>query len=415
MRFQRKIKASSLQLVIVVSVIIVILLFAFISLMYLQKRIEVKHQHFKEAVYTTQQYFKYIEKAEIPFGVTDSLAIVSSKNSNTTITKKQWGLFELMNIKTTVNNDYFQKTALIGASNLKREALYLKDNNQQLIVVGNTTITGGVSIPSRGINSGNIGGVSYNKQKYVFGKIKQSSDRIPEISNKKNIENFISGFTQDSIEYFDLSDELTRQNSFLKKTLVYQQNGLIDIINTSLNGNFIIESDSIIRVHASSTLKDVILIAPKIEIMDEFKGNLQLFATKKIVIGKKCFLEYPSAIVLLDTKLSSEKDTGIIISKAAVVKGVVINLASSNTNLYTPQILLDLESKIYGEVYSLSNLELKGEVYGSVYTNSFIARQSGGIYMNHIYNGVINSELLDKHYSGLFFSNSTKSVAKWLD
>ena len=190
---------------------------------------------------------------------------------------------------------------------------------------------------------------------------------------------------------------------------------MIDIVNTSLTGNIIIESDSLIRVHTNSILKGIILIAPEIEIMNEFKGSLQLFATSKIVVGKKCLLKYPSAIVMLDAEQNLEKDTGIIISTSSVVKGAVINLASSNSNVHTPQILLDLESKIYGEVYSLSNLELKGEVYGSVYTNSFLARQSGGIYMNHIYNGIINSELLDKHYSGLFFSNSTKSVAKWLD
>jgi cytoskeletal protein CcmA (bactofilin family) len=412
----KKINASALQLVIVISVIILILVFALISLIFLQKRIETKHQNFKEAVYTTQQYFKFIEKNKIPFGTTDSITVLSSENSQTTFKKKQWGIFELMSIRTEVNKESFQKTAIIGSVNSKKDALYLKENNQQLIVVGNTTITGNVSISKRGVNSGNIGGVSYNKKQFVFGEIKQSITELPVINNRIHFESFIAGFDKDTIDHFELKKGLIKQNSFKNKTLLFQTNGVLEIAQIELKGNFIIESDSIIRVYDSAKLNDVILIAPKVEIEKGFKGNLQIFATEKIDIKENCELEYPSAIVMLKNESAIKKHAPTInISDFSILKGVILNLNSVHQNIFTSQVSLGQKTKIFGEIYCLGNIGLGGEVFGSVYANSVIAKQNGSIYMNHLYNSVINSGALDKKYAGLSFLNNHKTVAKWLE
>ena len=412
----KKIKASALQMVLVISVIILILLFAFISLVYIQKRTQIKNTNYKESIYTNQQVFKSLKLVSIPFGVTDSKDNFSFSNSESTIKKKQWGVFELMHVKTKINKEAFEHIALMGSSDSKRKALYLRDNKQQLIVVGNTTIIGDVVIPSRGVNGGNIGGVSYNKEKHIYGNIAQSEINIPPILTKKNIENFVNTYSNDSISYFELEESISKTQSFTKKILAHRRNGVIDIVNTSLTGNIIIESDTLIRVHASSKLENVILIAPRIEIKSGFKGSLQAFATKNILVKKNSNLSYPTSLVLFDhSKQDRNVNSQIHISDGAIVKGLLGYFTNVKKMNHKSQVFLDTKSKIVGEVYCLGNIELKGSVIGSVYTNSFIANQSGSIYINHIYNGTINSGKLPPQFSGLSFKNSLKTVAKWLD
>jgi len=403
----KKIKASALQMVLVVAVIIVILLFAFISLMYYQKKVAIKHSNFSESIYENHQVFNYLKKANIPYGLIDSLDVFS----NVTITKKQWGFFELISVKTKKNRELFEQIALIGESNTDKKALYLKNNNQQLFLVGNTKITGDAVLPRLGVNTGNIAGVSYNKKKLIYGKIEQSETKLPSLKNKEKVLSFLTSYRNDSLERFDLEEGVIAHRSFIKKTLTHKRNGVVNIVNSSLIGNIIIESDTLIRVHASSKLQDVILIAPKIEILNNFKGNVQIFATEKILIGKNSQLAYPSSLLLLDDKAKGT----IHISKSSIIKGVISYLSNSKTANYTSQILADNESIIFGEVYCQGNFELRGSVNGAVYTNNFIVNQSGGTYINHIFNGVINSEKLSKEYAGLIFSNSSKSVAKWLN
>lgn len=403
----KKIKASALQMVLVVAVIIVILLFAFISLMYYQKRVAIKHSNFSESIYQNHQVFDYLQKENIPYGLTDSLVVFS----NVTITKKQWGFFELISVKTKKNKELFEQIALIGESNTDKKALYLKNNNQQLILVGNTKITGNAVLPKLGVNTGNIAGISYNRKKLIYGKIEQSETKLPSLKNKEKVLSFLTSYRNDSIERFDLEEGVIVHRSFMKKTLTHKRNRVIDIVNSSLIGNIIIESDTLIRVHATTNLQDVILIAPKIEISNNFKGNIQAFATEKILIGKNSHLAYPSSLLLLD---NNAKGT-IQISKASIIKGIISYISDSKTANYTSQILVDNESVIFGEVYCQGNFELRGHVNGAVYTNNFIVNQRGGTYMNHIFNGVINADKLPKEYAGLVFSNSSKSVAKWLN
>lgn len=416
MFWSQKIKASALQMVLVISVIILILVFAFISLIYIQKRIQVKNTNYKESIYTNQQVFKSLKSASLPFGITDANNLFSSNNSVSTLIKKQWGVFELIRVKTTINKETFEHIALMGSNSPKRKALYLKDNLQPLIVVGNTTITGNVVLPSRGVNSGNIAGVSYNKDRMIYGNITQSEKKLPEISTKNNIENFIKGYSNDSIGSFELEESSSKRQSFAKKTFVHRKNGVVDIVNTSLIGNIIIESDTLIRVHASSILEDVILIAPSIEIKSGFKGNLQAFATQHILVKKNSTLNYPTSLVLFDKSTKNTTiNTQIHLSEGAVIKGILGYFTTAKKANYKSQITLETTAKVIGEIYCLGNIALKGIVHGSVYTNSLIANQSGGIYINNIYNGTINSRKLPSQFSGFSFNNSSKSVAKWVD
>lgn len=406
----KKIKASALQMVLVVSVIIIILLFAFISLLYFQQKMELKHANYSESIYENQQVFEYVKTAKNP---AKNIQLFSTK-TNSSITQKQWGIFNLLQVNTKTTKEEFKQIALIGNSIPKRKALYLKDKNQQLILVGNTTIKGDAALPKRGVNSGNIAGNTYRKDQFIYGSIEQSNSQLPTITNQQNIRSFLKTYTNDSIAYFDIDEARTLKNSFAKKTLVHQRNGTIDIVNINLIGNIIIESDALIRVHASSYLEDVILIAPKIEIQTGFKGNLQAFASQNITIQQQTKLNYPSALMLFDNSQKTVKENQIRIEKNSEVKGAIGYFSNNTSYSYTTQILIDEKAVINGEVYCTKNIDLRGAIFGTVYTDSFITKQYGGTYINHIYNGTIIANQLAPQYAGLSFSNATKNVAKWV-
>ena len=60
----------------------------------------------------------------------------------------------------------------MGSHNNKRKALFLKDNNQPLKLVGDTRIVGDVVLPQRGVHSGNIAGTSTTEKSLFMAVLK---------------------------------------------------------------------------------------------------------------------------------------------------------------------------------------------------------------------------------------------------
>jgi hypothetical protein len=184
-----------------------------------------------------------------------------------------------------------------------------------------------------------------------------------------------------------------------------------------------VSSKTAITVEASANLEDIILIAPKIRIEKNTTGNFQAMARKSIEVGAGCTLHYPTALILLnesDTSVETlnqeeEVKEEIHISKNTLVKGMVVYCSDNNTSTYKTQIQIDDSAVVQGEVYCTKNLALQGSVFGSVYTDYFIVKKSGGVYINHLYNGIINANKLPIQCVGLLIENQSNSVAKWLN
>ena len=419
-----KLKSGALQLTLFITVIIAVLLMGFVLLVHTQKRFQVQTDFILETTENSQKGIEHALLHTIRLKDTVTIPLEEPSFKSIKIYRDFWGIFERVTSESKIKTNHFRKTALIGAesNDQNRTALYLQDTRKPLVVVGNTKIEGNVFLPKQGVKAGTISGHSYTGSQLLYGSSQQSST-LPPLSTEilDQIETLEYQFSEISNAQFITIESGRYSNSFLKPVQTYFSNSDILLNDVELTGHMIVQSKTKIKVLASAVLKDVILIAPEIEIQNNVIANFQAFASKKISVGNSVQLRYPSALVLNKNQVSNQPNTtfhkekpSIQIGKSSVVKGVVVYLGNDPPNNYKTQIELQETSVLIGELYCNQNTELKGTVFGTVFAKNFIANQFGSIYLNHIYNGKINVHQLPKEYVGLLFKNSKKEVLKWL-
>ena len=419
--FNKKIKAGALQYTLFVAVLIMILISTFLALTYLQIHFKTTSNFQIQSIRNADMGFDYISESEIRYEEEKTIELSSDISSHLILTKKHWGVFDILKVDSKIKDASFQKIGLIGGYQSEKMALYLKDNNKALVLVGNTKIQGRAFLPKKNVKRGNIAGHSYYEKELIYGAIYSSNKKLPVIKNREYIYNLAKGvYNQENVEFIELYEGLKKVNSFNNPTQFYKQQGEINLQNIQLIGNIIIQSDKLIKVENTALLNDIILIAPRIEIKDNVGGNFQAIATNSIEVGSNCNLSYPSALIVNEEEiLVSEKNKNkelvqLIINSNSSIKGIVAYLSKKQKSNYKTQIYIGKNSIIKGEVYCDKNLEPKGSVHGSVYTSNFIARQYGSVYQNHIYNGSILLNKLPQQFVGLNTENSIQKVSKWL-
>ncbi|MEM9650386.1 MAG: hypothetical protein AAF969_18075, partial [Bacteroidota bacterium] len=335
--------------------------------------------------------------------------------------KSYWGLLEKRQVKANKGKMSFEKIALVGNANPERPALYLKDNQRPLVLVGKTRITGTAHLPERGIKTGNIRGHSYRAPRLIYGDKKRSQKQLPPLDPE--VEQQIARLTAPHFEPVGedlfLKPGMVLKNSFKEPTKILKGTHL-QLGQVQLSGNIIVWATEQIIVDASATLRDVILIAPKIDIGDFTEGNFQALASKSIRVGKGCRLAYPSVLLVSEKNKPDfdleDKAANILIGPNADIRGTVIYKSKSEkAHPYKPHIKIEANATVTGMIHCSDNLELKGNVAGSVTTAGFIALENGSSYQNHLYNGSINSRLLPFEYAGILYQNDPlNQVSQWL-
>ncbi len=420
-----KIKAGALQLTMFIVVVIALLLAAFIILIHTHKRFSIQTDFVIETINNANKGVNYVLENKTPLNDSVNINLQDENFKTVTVHRDFWGFFEKVISISKIKTNTIKKVGLIGAVQPKtnRTALYIEDQNKPFVVVGNTKIQGVAYLPKQGVRTGNISGHSYYGNQLIYGPTK-TSVHFPELTKEtiNHIETIQKGINHfESNQFLDLKNNMMHQNSFFNPLQVVYSNTDISLSQVTLTGHILVQSKTKISVDASCVLKDVILIAPIIEIKNNTKGVFQAIATKQITVGKSCSLEYPSALVLnedlkikgvINNTNSNNETIFIKIQKGTNIKGVVVYLG--DTKNYKAQVFIDEKSAVTGEVYCNKNFELLGAVYGAVFTSNFVASQSGSSYQNHLYNGTILIDELPQEYVGLNFNNSKKGVMKWL-
>jgi len=402
-----------------------LLLVAFILLIHTHKQFNVQTDFIIETSQNTNRGIQYAINHSLPLNDTLSVDLKDEDYKTLKVSRNYWGIHQKVTSVSSIKKHTLKKVALVGGrqKEINRTSLYIQDNNKSLVVVGSTKIDGVAYLPKQGVKPGSISGQSYYGSQLIYGSFKKSS-LLPKIFQEtleqiEEIENQMVNIKPN--QFLKMESDKVHINSFLEPKQIIFSNTEIKLNNIELVGHIVIQSKTKISVDESSNLKDVVLIAPEIEIKNNVKGNFQALASKKITVGKYVDLEYPSALILsknkiIKTSLSLENKTksNIIIDSFSTIEGVVLYTSQHKINNYNPQIKIEDQAKVIGEVYSTENVELKGIVYGSVFANNFIAKEFGSVYLNHIYNGTIQINKLPEEYVGLPFNNSKKGVIKWL-
>lgn len=450
----RKLKAGALQLTLFIAVVIALLLASFLILVNTYKQFNIKTGFVIETIDNSEKGIQYALQNTLKYKDSTVVRLNGEDYKSLKLKRNYWGIFERITSESVIKNYKFQKAALIGASQpvKDRMALYLEDNNKPLVVVGHTKLQGVVYLPQRGVKSGSISGHSYYGEHLIYGPTKMSN-KLPKFSTELSEQLFElpqAYRIMDKNQFLDIRDGSVFNNSFYEPTQIIFSNGQIELSEISLTGNILVQSQTKIVVKSTAKLRDVILLAPAVEIQDNVVGTFQILANKSLVVGNNCTLNYPSALILHNNEMTfsspastpspNQKDTftqehtptttttttstttfkdrstsmQISIGSHTSINGVVAYSAFHEEKNFQPQIIIETDAKVVGEIYCNANLELKGTVFGTVYASNFVANQSGSIYQNHIYNGTIVVDELPSKYVGLELTNHKKGVLKWL-
>ncbi|KKQ16069.1 MAG: hypothetical protein US30_C0022G0002 [Candidatus Moranbacteria bacterium GW2011_GWF2_36_839] len=350
--------------------------------------------------------------------------LYDEENDQVTLSLKPWGMYCILTATSGWKNWEVSKSALIGDDILDDDpiALYLPDQNDYLSLCGNTVIKGTVSLSKLGTKRAYIEGKSFSGSKMIDGEIKISSRSLPEIDKRiieahKEMLKFQKPVRTDSVRlYEEFANRDTISNSFVKKTLILDCVTKI-LSDKVISGNIIIKSSIPVEIDNTLILDDIIVYAPSITIKKEFTGKAQFFVRDSLLMEEKCTLRYPSCVGLINDEKNNDKTPFLTIDKDCEISGCVFLYYDSRDFKKHGRIVINQDTRIFGQVYSNDLLQLSGEVYGSVYCNRFILKTASSIYENHLLDAVIDITKLPPEYVGvsLLEESNKKEVIKWLN
>ena len=417
---QQKIKGGALYYTVLLSFIITGILSAILYMNYLGNRsvdISVMNDKLQRNVRSGIQLF-VSDPSIAEYNKKTTVKLFEDDGDSISLTRIPWGGYDVIISGAKWRRYEYYRTALTGAQyDEYPTALYMADENKYLTVGGNTFIRGTCYLPKLGIRRGVIEGKFFKYEKEIQGTIDNSSKDLPEHTN--NIAEFVKKYLTrpdsetDSLVLFSELRSAKISKTFLEQTLVIYDKGAISLRNIELSGNIVVIAEKKINVFTSARLKNIILISPEIFFENEFKGQLQAFASDSLVLGTNVHLEFPSVIGLVNNNINTAY---IILYEKSLIAGGIV-LFQSNKPVKPSVVQIDEKVKIYGTVYCEGIVEHKGEIYGSLYCRGFVLKTKSAYYDNHLLDAVIDFKGLPESYAGfnIFTNQKTMNVIDWLD
>jgi cytoskeletal protein CcmA (bactofilin family) len=210
----------------------------------------------------------------------------------------------------------------------------------------------------------------------------------------------------------EISDWEVIENSFADSTIVLTDFEEIYLEEVILKGNILISSDTLVEIHPTAVLEDVIVKAPVIRVKKGANISAQLLAADTLIIEEDCVLHYPSIIAV-----RSEQRGFITIAGNTKVYGDLWYKSGKDPGSTSIDVHIDKEAGITGRLMvERGNLQLRGKVRGEVYAEDFILHHPVGIYKNHLLSVQIDRRALWEPY--LFPVKAREkdkaNVIKWL-
>nr|WP_321355536.1 hypothetical protein [uncultured Draconibacterium sp.] len=392
--FKKKISAGILPLTLSVSLILALFCMAAILLAYYSNLLWVQTKNSYRLELNAHSALEYIlnnKISSIPLNTSLSTDLFGDGRDSVTISKKAWGIFNLLSIEAYSNKSKHNTNQLIayvgGQDNL---ALYVCNRTPTAITLaGNTEIKGNVWIPSKGIKAGTYNRIGFSGSELVLGKTLRSEFKLPKLDEEINLKlQEVFSLLYSKVERVKKVPE-KMENSFNNQVkILFSQEPII--IQSQLKGNIIVVSELEIEIDADSNLDNIILVAPVIKFKSGFKGCVQAFAGKFIDLASDVKLLYPSALIT-----SSTENSQIRISENVIIQGVIFQSGDTNLN---SNIFISSGSRIEGQVITNGSIEHHGTVYGQILCSSFEITDNSGQHPNYLFNAVVDRFSLSETY-----------------
>lgn len=334
---------------------------------------------------------------------------------------ESWGVLGLIHGRGVHSHNRYQRSCLVGGQALSNQTftLYLTDERQPLVLVGQSKLIGKLYLPPSGIKAGHIGAISFQGNSLYTGTVFPSGRSIRPMQTN-HLAMIKAGLyrvmgMQSSGETFLLENVEIKRNWDEETYEIVTPHSLI-LSNTDMRGRCMIVSAGEVIVSSSVYLEHTLIFAKKVIVSSSFKGSIQAFATEGIEVKAGARLIYPSTIGVFKT--DKEIPITLLIENGAEIEGSVM----ADIDLFHHEkdredyVLLEEGVQIWGDVWVRHNLDLRGSVKGRVITDNFIARTPAASYRNHLLGGEINLSQRAKDYLGpLVFESSRYGVIEWLD
>lgn len=382
-------KAASLAYAIFITLIIAILCYALLLIFSLNNNLEDYFTLRKKLLIHNHSAIAVMKANYSTNGLNGQQIFPHEAAISSTISTTNWGAFSKCQINTYSKKDTVQQVYLLAdLYNKDLPALYLRDNDEDFKISGNTIINGDVYISGRGIKKIQVSGVQTVENPIHTGQVFTSDKILPRFQPLELT--YPEGFV---LMLFDDIKTNSVINGFDKKTKVINVGSVLE--NIQLKGNIIIRSNDTIQVKASAILEDIIIEAPKVVFQEGFIGNLQVFATHEVVLDSRTHLNYPSVIVVGSNE-SEEKN--IVLKENSVLNGAVILYGDGLRDESKNKMIIEPNSKVTGTIFCDGVLAIYGSVNGSVITSSLEHKTLTTNHRNLILNGSIIADKIPSPY-----------------
>ncbi|MDR2125806.1 MAG: hypothetical protein LBP63_03105 [Prevotellaceae bacterium] len=397
-------KANSLPLAIVVSTVMLLMVLGVLLLW------EIDFLHFSKQNFVRQQQADikstlalYTNYPSIIEEYQDSVFVQlydSIESSQMLVERQQWGLYELVSVSSA--NRKAHQTCIMGFDSAYSNDInfYYPENKSTLTLTGKTDLEGRVAMPTKGIIYGQIKSVFFRGKKIENSKITTSKELPnPDSNIKKYIDNLFS--FQDT-EDFVISDSSIHVD-FYNNEIKYLSATNSETEFYSLNGKIVLAGDEI-TISSDSKLKDIIIVANKININKNFEGSLQIFSRDTVIIGENVKMNYPSGIFC---------EKYIKIGDNAQINGyVIINNSVDKIDTRKANYIQSRLAKVRGLLYIRGAAQIQGIVSGCAYVARAVFYSPQGYYNDMIYDVTI-LENRETAYPLWFKSSQKRKIIKW--
>lgn len=412
-KHRKQLSGSALQLTVVLSLVISILLACLIYLFYFYRQQEARISNKIKLMELLDSGITLGLSNDLPYGNTvlrDILLLEDSLH----LSKQMWGLYDVTTVIAYNGNDSLSASFMVGMTNTDSTVLYLADEDRNLSVSGETRIRGQAYLPAAGIKPAFVDGSFYKGKEEIVEGVKKTSDRqLPPVYNDRllhllNQDNSLpEAFSQAAI-----------QRSFYGPTSSIHVKTPLFLEDSTLKGNIILQSDTLLEIGSSSSLTDIICIAPVVRIKSGFKGRLQVLATDSLVVEDGCTLAYPSTLALYPK--ANETICRLSIGKNSTIQGSVLLYESTRSS--TPHLLeLGEEVQVSGDLIAFGMLKYHKplRVQGSTYCYRFITQTPSSLYENYLIDATLDRGAQHPYFlKAMIWQNppatSTYQIINWL-